>query len=402
MSIFNKRNLNGIENKRNRNKTHTIMIVDDEVKQLESMSSLILEKYDVITASDGQMALEIIENLQNPNTLSVIVSDQRMPQLTGIELFERIVKKIPNPIRILLTGCIDVPVIVDAINKAKVDEYIHKPFDPIYLLHRVKMAVEKYEQKMAADFYRKQLEENREELKKAVAEKDLFLNIIAHDLRGPIQALSLASELLYTRYDDLTQSKIKEYIQKVYESEKSVGELLENLLKWAMSVRGTIQCNPEKIDIHELVTKTIEVLGEIAGKKHIQLSCAGVAPDTLVFADRDMILFVIRNIISNSIKFITPDSDGLVDISAVTGKDVTEITISDNGIGMDKKTLNGLFHPHIKTTRKGTSGERGTGLGLIVCKEFLERNGGQIEVTSEPGHGTSIKVTLPIPVETSG
>lgn len=155
MALFNKKKFKKLKEEKN-TKTHTIMIVEDKKDNLKSLASLLAGEYNVITARDGQEALEYIQTMEQPEKLSLIIGDQRMPNLTGIELFERLISeplkyKFPNTIRIIVTGFFDPPVILDAINKVKIYEFILKPFEPEDFLLRVKRAVEAFDRQQALD-----------------------------------------------------------------------------------------------------------------------------------------------------------------------------------------------------------------------------------------------------------
>ena len=164
MAFFDKNKLRKIKEREKTTKKPTIMLVDDETAHLMSMKYLLSDDYHIITAMDGQEAWNIIQNMKQPEEISLIISDQRMPNLTGIQLFEKLVSQLPNTIRIILTGFIDVPVILDAINKAKIHEFILKPFEPHDLLIRVKRAVEAFELTQKLKQSTKELERANKEL----------------------------------------------------------------------------------------------------------------------------------------------------------------------------------------------------------------------------------------------
>jgi signal transduction histidine kinase len=376
MGLFDKNNIKNSRKNENSDKPR-ILVVDDEGKQVEALVNLLSDEYHVITAKDGLDALALIQQRDHPERINVILSDQRMPGLTGLGLFERLHITLPDTIKIILTAYEDLPVIFKSIKETKIYKFITKPYDPQDLLIQVRNAVEVFKLRM----------ENKN--------KDLFLYMIAHDLRGPMQSLSLATHILKNNFDSFQREKIKHYIHELHESTSATTELLENLLQWAMLQRGTIQCKPVTINLSDLTIQAIKPLEEAAKQKKIKLSRAGVNTNTFAFADKNMITTVIRNLVSNAIKFIQPNEDGGVNISAITKKDFIEISISDNGIGMAPETLDNIFQTNIKSTRKGTSGEKGTGLGLTLCIGFIKKNGGEFGVTSQLGKGTNVKFTLP-------
>ncbi len=384
MTMFDRKNLTESIKVDEATAKPRVMIVDDEPGHLSSMKSLLSEEYDVIAAQDGNEALEIINGMEHPGKLNVIISDQRMPGLTGVELFERLFSQIPDTVRIILTAHADVPVILDAVNRAKIYEFILKPFEPATLLMSIRRAINVYELKLELEEKRIALESRNQELEK-------FITIIAHDLRNPMQAVVLASEMLYTKYDHLDVDKRKNYAREIHQNQLRISGLLENLLKWAQSQRGTIECKPEKVDIGNVVDENIKLVELSAEKKDIK-TISEIEPNTFAFADLDMTKTVIRNLVSNAVKFT--ETGGEVNVTAGTKADIVEISVSDNGIGMDAEALEGLFRLDVSSS-KGTAGEIGSRLGLILCKEFIEKNNGTIQVTSEPGKGSCFKITLP-------
>lgn len=236
------------------------------------------------------------------------------------------------------------------------------------------------------------LKEAEAELHKAIATKDKFFSIIAHDLRNPFASILGLTNLIEEDLDDLSQQEIKQYIGHLNTASQTTYRLLENLLEWARSQRGNIILNPEKLDIFNLVLENISVLRESATKKHINI-ISDVPFNCLAYADHNTINTVIRNLISNAIKF-TPNG-GKIIIGTHMKNHMLEVYIQDNGIGIRKEDLNKLFHIDTKFKTLGTNNESGTGLGLILCKEFVEQNKGEIRVESIDGQGTTFFFTIP-------
>jgi two-component system, OmpR family, phosphate regulon sensor histidine kinase PhoR len=230
------------------------------------------------------------------------------------------------------------------------------------------------------------------ELKDAIATKDKFFNIIAHDLKNPFSAILGFSDLLINHFDDLNNDKIKRYIQLINESGKNTFTLLENLLEWSRSQQNKIPFNPQPTNLYHLVKETHILVNNSTEAKNLQVKI-DVPQDIILKADSKMLKTVIRNLLSNAIKF-TPDN-GLIRISAKEEDETVQIKISDSGIGMDEKTKNALFKIGESKSQKGTRGESGTGFGLLLCKEFVEKHNGTINVESEPEKGSAFIVSLP-------
>lgn len=228
--------------------------------------------------------------------------------------------------------------------------------------------------------------------------KDKFFSIIAHDLKNPLHNLFLSSEIVYTYFERYTKEQLVNNLKSMNESAKAASNLLQNLLTWARAQSGSIEFNPIEINIFYLIGETIELLTVTANNKNIKL-INEIDEEIFVYADANMIETVFRNLISNSLKF-TP-AEGSIKIKYYNEIHFWKFAIIDTGTGIKAEDLNKLFRIDVHHTTKGTEGEGGTGLGLILCKEFIEKNGGEISVESEYGKGTVFYFTLPkaYPVE---
>jgi PAS domain S-box-containing protein len=231
-----------------------------------------------------------------------------------------------------------------------------------------------------------------QQLQNINAEKDKFFSIIAHDLRAPLSAFLGVTQILTEEIQDMSLDEIKEITISMKESASNLSGLLENLLEWSRLKRSRMDFVPEKLNLKQKVTSCINVLTESARKKKIKVNYA-LPEDLTINADSHMFDAIIRNLVSNAIKF-TPRS-GEINVSAtVTPNDTVEIIISDTGIGMNRELIDKLFLINERTNRKGTEGELSTGLGLLLCKEFIEKHGGKIFVESEEGKGSTFCFTI--------
>jgi PAS domain S-box-containing protein len=224
------------------------------------------------------------------------------------------------------------------------------------------------------------------------SEKDKFFSILAHDLRGPLSAFVSATQIIAEEIQTMGIEEIKEITLSMKTSATNIYSLLENLLEWSRLRRGVMDFIPEKINLKKKIEECIAVLSESARKKVIEILIS--IPEVIdVLADSHMFDTVIRNLISNAIKF-TPVG-GKVTLTAAYIEDHTiEIKISDSGIGMTPELKDKLFLLNEKTSRKGTEGEPSTGLGLLLCKEFIEKHNGRIRVESEVGKGSTFSFTI--------
>jgi signal transduction histidine kinase len=238
-----------------------------------------------------------------------------------------------------------------------------------------------------------ELNRSKEELQKLNTTKDKFFSIIAHDLRNPIGAVKNISEVLVTNYNDFDDKEKREFIEEMAISLSSISKLLENLLTWSRSQRGIIHYNPEDFNLNLLIQNNIKILENWAQDKKVKL-INSVDRSLIIIADTEMVNTVLRNLISNGIKYT--QENGYVKISAIRMKDHIEISVQDNGIGIPENIKNELFKAKSFSSRLGTNNEQGTGLGLILSKEFVEKHGGIIGVESAEYKGTRFYFTIPI------
>lgn len=225
------------------------------------------------------------------------------------------------------------------------------------------------------------------------ATKDKFFSIIAHDLRNPFNNILGNAELLIENYDELDDCKRKQFVEKVYSSSKNAFNLLENLLEWSRAQSNTIVFKPKTVNFLKISHDVAENLTPLATAKNIQINI-DAEPTIFLYSDINMLNTVLRNLISNAIKYT--NQNGKIHIAAEKNEEDVTITVSDNGIGIDPTHMNCLFNIKDKMSRNGTEGEKGTGLGLIICKEFIEKHKGKIWVESEPGRGSAFKFTIPV------
>ena len=233
----------------------------------------------------------------------------------------------------------------------------------------------------------------KNELIKLNASKDKFLSILAHDIKNPLSSIFGISELLLSDYDKLTETEMKVFVKDIHTLSDNLYEIINTLLTWSMSQSGMITYRPKKFVIDELCRKSAKTLQVVAKQKEIQIVCED-KPEISVFADENMILSVMHNLINNSIKFSHHGAEILIKIKELDGK--AEISVIDTGIGLSQENQTKIFRYDQHFLSKGTAGESGTGLGLILCKDFVEKNNGTIQVISGLNEGCTFEFTLPL------
>lgn len=235
------------------------------------------------------------------------------------------------------------------------------------------------------------LEKAFEEIKGLNATKDRFFSIIAHDLRGPLNSLSAFSSLLFEHTDSLSKDDIKNLGSKLKNEVDNTIDLTNNLLTWARNQMKKSNFAPVSVQLNEIISKNIGLLTPIAQNKGIELR-AEMPHSIIVFADIDQLDFIIRNLISNAIKFTFPG--GKIQVNITRKGEMAEVSVSDTGVGMSKQVSQKIFNLDSNHSTEGTEGEKGTGLGLSLCRDFVELNGGEIWVESEQEKGSVFSFTL--------
>lgn len=238
-----------------------------------------------------------------------------------------------------------------------------------------------------------QLRDQAEELTRLNMMKDQFYSLISHDLRNPFSTILGFSELLAESYDEFADSDRRQFARNILTASKSAFDLLENLLEWSMMQLKKFEFSPEELLLNRLVDESCDLLSSMAGRKKIELLNT-VPYGQKVIADTNMTAAVLRNLISNGIKF-TPEGGRITISSTMLANDLVEVAVDDNGIGMTAEMVAGLFSMHNMRSNRGTANEKGTGLGLLLTRDFIEMHKGSIHVTSEPGKGSRFVFTLP-------
>lgn len=361
-----------------------IIIVDDVPDNLKILGNILkFEGYKVRPVPNGMMALKVAE-MKKPD---LILLDIMMPDMDGFEVCRRLKgnpKMFDVPV-IFISALNDTGNIVKALKSGGVD-FITKPFQAEEVIVRVKTHLDLYMQS-------KRLEKQSKELQDLVATKDKFFSIIAHDLRGPLGGFMQLTEMMAVEFNEFTSDQQKEMIVELSQSSRSIYNLLENLLEWSRMQQGQTAFRPEEINLRELLSECINALTDSIRYKSIQLN-VDITDAQKVTADKNMIQSVIRNLVSNAVKF-TP-SGGKVNISADLSENNTLVfVVRDTGIGMNNMMISNLFQINANIRRPGTEGEQSTGLGLLLCKEFVEKHGGELWVESEEGKGTAFYFTIP-------
>jgi two-component system sensor histidine kinase/response regulator len=362
-----------------------ILAVDDEQLNLERLR-FILERNDFNFkgTNDKDYFFELLEE----PLPDLILLDVIMPRIEGFELCEKLksfdeYKDIPV---IFLTGKVNVKDKVKGFEVGGVD-YVTKPFNEQELIARIQTHIE-------LQRARNQIERQAENLKQSNALKDRMFSIIGHDLRSPLSAAKLKMDFIMRGIID---PKAQDFVDgTVFELLKTMDEalnLLQNLLGWAKSESDQIQVIPENLDLKDIVDQTFRLLK--LGSEHKKITLENTVNEgTFVHSDLNTTKTVLRNLLSNAIKF-TP-IEGKISVNAVPGVETVVIEIQDNGQGIPPEDISKILNPNEHFSKLGTEKEPGTGLGLVLCQNFVRKNGGTLKIKSKVGEGSTFYFDLPL------
>jgi two-component system sensor histidine kinase/response regulator len=357
----------------------SVLIVDDMPKNIQLLGSILKnESIEIEFATSGKEALEWLHTRH----FDLVLLDIMMPDMDGFEVCRRIKENVETAdiAVIFITAKTDIQSMVQGFETGAVD-YITKPFNKSELIARVRTHLTLQRQK-------RMLEENN-------ALKDKIFSIIGHDLRNPVGNIKTYIDAFLISGMEVSD-EVSMLLKDLSILSEQAFALLENLLLWAKNQSGRLTCNPARADISEVITNAVLLIQNQAENKSISIIKLPMNKTEACF-DAEQIAIVLRNLLWNAIKF-TPRG-GAIHIDAKPfedkGKTFVRVDIADNGIGIEAEDQKKLFDSRYHFTTFGTNNEKGSGLGLHLCREFVEMNGGTIGVYSEPGKGSTFFFTLP-------
>ena len=367
-----------------------IMLVDDTPANIDVLrKTLESDDYEIAVAPNGEMTLKIATRF-NPD---LILLDVMMPGMDGYETCQKLksMEETKNIPIIFITAKNDPEDFIKGFKVGGVD-YITKPFRGKEVCARVhnQLALKSSENERKALI--KDLKSKNIRLENLDEVKNNFMGMAAHDLINPLASVRGFSEMLIEEGENLSREKVFEYSTLVNQAGKGAFKLLEDLLDWSRLQMGSIEFEPQPMDVGQAIEASVFLFEPIAAVKSIELT-ADHGPKLVALADRQMVDTILRNLVNNAIKFTR--EKGTVSLSARASGEHIEIAVTDNGVGIPPENLQRLFLLEEKTSTKGTGGEIGTGLGLHLCKELVEKNGGEIAVESTAGEGSRFRFTLP-------
>lgn len=364
---------------------YKILIVDDVMSNVLLLKVLLTnEKFAIATASNGRQALEQVEK-ENPD---LVLLDVMMPDMSGFEVAQHL-KSNPNTADIPIIFLTALNSTADIVKGFQVgaNDFISKPFNKEELIIRVTHQISLVAAKRL-------ILSKTEELQRTIAGRDKLYSVIAHDLRSPMGSIKMVLNMLIL---NLPSKKIGaemyELLTMANQTTEDVFSFLDNLLKWTKSQIGKLNVVYQDVDLVEVTDGVIEIFSMVASLKKIRIR--EMKPEKMmVNADIDMLKTVVRNLLSNAIKFSKENSEVLVKMEEVDGMAV--VSVQDHGCGISEEGQKKLLHTDTHFSTFGTNNEEGSGLGLLLCKDFVVKNGGKLWFTSKEGEGSIFSFSIPV------
>ena len=371
------------ESQINRN-DYKILIVDDVVSNVLLLRILLTnEKFQVCTASNGNMCIEQAKK-EKPD---LILLDVMMPDISGFETAV-ILKKDPETqdIPIIFLTALNNPSDLVKGFQVGANDFLTKPFNKEELVMRVMHQI----QLVAA---KRIIVKQNEELRRTISNRDKMYSVIAHDLRSPMASIRMVLNLAVNVVSPETVGEeIFGLLDKANRESEETHDLLDNLLKWTKSQTGRLTVVKQDLDLNDIIPGVVEIFEAIAYTKHIKLDLQKTEAPLVVNADNDMLKTVVRNFLSNAIKFSPEDSS--IEIIMAQEGEMAKVSVRDHGVGIAADRIGSIFHKG--ETTYGTGGEEGSGLGLQLCQDFARKNGGDCTVESVEGEGSTFSVLIPL------
>lgn len=364
---------------------YKILIVDDVMSNVLLLKVLLTnEKFAIATASNGRQALEQVEK-ENPD---LVLLEVMMPDMSGFEVAQHL-KSNPNTADIPIIFLTALNSTADIVKGFQVgaNDFISKPFNKEELIIRVT-----YQISLVAA--KRLILSKTEELQRTIAGRDKLYSVIAHDLRSPMGSIKMVLNMLILNLpSEKIGAEMYELLTMANQTTEDVFSLLDNLLKWTKSQIGKLNVVYQDVDLVEVTDGVIEIFSMVASLKKIRIH--EMKPEKMmVNADIDMLKTVVRNLLSNAIKFSKENSEVLVKMEEVDGMAV--VSVQDYGCGISEEGQKKLLHTDTHFSTFGTNNEEGSGLGLLLCKDFVVKNGGKLWFTSKEGEGSIFSFSIPV------
>jgi len=418
-----------MENQPENTRTNTILVVDDQPQNIRLIGTFLRKYYNLLIAENGPKAIDTAISKQP----DLILLDIMMPNMSGFEVCEvlkknEITKEIPI---IFLTAKTETDDILKAFEIGGVD-YVTKPFNAMELMVRIRAHIELKNSKEIIKDQFEQLKQKNEQLKKTYEDlehqaqhlnklymqliknetflrntneelkklnemKDRFFSIVSHDLRSPFAGILTMTDIIKNHANTFSKEELISMLQSLNETAQQTYKFIEDLLEWSRSQMGRIQMNIVEEDLYKIVTGTILTLKQQAEIKNIEID-SRIQSGTFAMFDNNMMATIVRNLISNAIKFTPKGGKITLKAEAIEkeGKRFIRLAVSDTGVGMTEQQVANLFSLDKVQSTPGTEKEKGTGLGIMICRDFINKMNGELSVESKLNEGTTFFVDVPL------
>ncbi len=409
-------------------KKNTILVVDDQPQNIRLIGTLLREHYNLLIADNGPKAIETARG----KAPDLILLDIMMPEMSGFEVCEtlknnELTREIPI---IFLTAKTETEDILKAFEIGGVD-YVTKPFNALEVMARIKTHLElKNSKDLIKQQYTELMQKNEqikkaysdleqqaqnlnklylqliqnetflrksnEELKKLNEMKDKFFSIVSHDLKSPFAGLLTMTDIINHHINEFSKEELADMVHSLNKTAQQTYKFIEDLLEWSRSQMGRIQMNIAKEDLASILAGTLLTLNQQAEQKEIAIE-NNIPIGTYALFDNNMMATIVRNLVSNAIKFTHKGGKVTLNAEKVVkeGKPFLRLSVSDTGVGMSEEKKSQLFTLEKVQSTPGTEKEKGTGLGIVICRDFIEKMGGKIAVESKLNEGTTFYVDIP-------
>jgi two-component system, sensor histidine kinase and response regulator len=352
-----------------------ILYIDDELSNLHAFNATLRKKYRIFLAQSAAEGIKVLSE----NEICVIITDQRMPQMTGVEFFESIINKYPDPVRILMTAYADIEAVIDSINKGHIYRFIRKPWEEHDLINAIENAIELFDAK-------KQLKEKNIQLQKANDELNRFVYSASHDLKAPL--LSILGIIKVAELEN-KEKGMDRHLVMIENSVKKLEIFIQNIINYYKNIRIKEYYNP--VDLQQIVQETVESHKFYHNTSEIKFCIDIDLPEEFV-SDEFRVRVIINNLLSNAIKYQRKEeAEKQVAVKAEIKDGHAYISIKDNGIGIEEKFLKDIYNMFFRATHHSS----GSGIGLYIVKDAVDKLEGEIEVVSNEGNGTTFNIKIP-------
>lgn len=358
-----------------RQKYIRILYLDDEQHNLDAFKATFRRMFEVYTAIDAEAAFKILESVE----IHIILADQKMPRVSGIEFFTKVVDLYPDPLRILITAYTQSQTLIDAVNQGQIFRYLTKPWDPEVLRNVIETSYETYKAQMEIKTKNAELIKRNEELSR-------FVYSISHDLRAPL--MSILGLIQVAEHEQELQNH-EYYMDLMKQNVHKMDHYIKNLLDYYLNQKGEL--HTEKLDLRKIIEDIIERNNSYNDQVHFQVDIEKKAD---FYGDEFRVQLALNNLITNAVKYQNPKfPQHKVQIYSEIGPARVFIRITDNGIGIVEEHLQNIFKIFFRGNN--SKGRSGAGIGLYIVKEALLRMNGHIDITSRSGEGTCVELYIP-------